>query len=58
MQGLCNSKGGHKPLGNSANARERDPMKCVQVLMEAEANVLNWQDYEGRTVLHLGKYTE
>ena len=52
---MSNSKGGQKPVGNFANARERDPAKSVQILMEAESNVLNWQDYEGRTVMHLGK---
>ena len=27
--------------------------RCVQILLDAAPNVINWSDYEGRTALHL-----
>ena len=28
-------------------------IRCVQILLDADPNVINWSDYEGRTALHL-----
>ena len=28
-------------------------LRCVQILLDADPNVINWSDYEGRTALHL-----
>ena len=29
------------------------PLRCVSLLLDADPNVINWSDYEGRTALHL-----
>ena len=29
------------------------PLRCVSILLDADPNVINWSDYEGRTALHL-----
>ena len=39
--------------GGGAKNPSSDPVKTVQVLLEAGPKVANWQDYEGRTPLHL-----
>lgn len=40
-------------VGKSSSSHS-SPAKTVQILIEADPNVINWNDYEGRTALHLG----
>lgn len=49
------SSGGLAQLPKNYANKEYDPEKCIQLLLEASTLVLNWQDYEGRMALHLGR---
>lgn len=43
--------------GVMAKNRLSEATKCVEALLGNAQNVINWQDYEGRIALHLGKET-
>ncbi|XP_021351828.1 inversin-like isoform X2 [Mizuhopecten yessoensis] len=44
---------GKTPLHWAASSRDRDAVNCVRIILETTPSVINWQDYEGRTALHL-----
>ncbi|XP_023221037.1 inversin-like isoform X1 [Centruroides sculpturatus] len=44
---------GKTPLHLAAGCNEPGALECVKVLMEEAPSVINWQDYEGRSALHV-----
>ncbi|XP_046555449.1 LOW QUALITY PROTEIN: inversin-like [Haliotis rubra] len=44
---------GKTPLHWAASSRDRQAVSCVKLILETTPSVINWQDYEGRTALHL-----
>ncbi|CAL1532046.1 unnamed protein product [Lymnaea stagnalis] len=44
---------GKTPLHWAASCRDREAVSCVKLILETTPSVINWQDYEGRTALHL-----
>lgn len=44
---------GKTPLHLAASCNEPGALECVKVLMEEAPSVINWQDYEGRSALHV-----
>jgi len=44
---------GKTPLHYAAMSRDPQAVECVQRILETAPSVINWQDYEGCTALHL-----
>ncbi|KAK3756744.1 hypothetical protein RRG08_018466 [Elysia crispata] len=44
---------GKTPLHWAASSQDREALSCVKLVLETTPSVINWQDYEGRTALHL-----
>ncbi|XP_064646687.1 inversin-like [Lineus longissimus] len=44
---------GKTPLHWAASSHDSQAVNCVNLLLETAPSVINWQDYEGRTALHL-----
>ncbi|XP_074644688.1 uncharacterized protein LOC141901380 [Tubulanus polymorphus] len=44
---------GKTPLHWAASCHDHQAVNCVKLLLEVAPSVINWQDYEGRTALHL-----
>ncbi|XP_059165676.1 inversin-like [Physella acuta] len=44
---------GKTPLHWAASSHDREAVNCVKLILETTPSVINWQDYEGRTALHL-----
>ena len=44
---------GKTPLHCAAASKDPRAMECVQCILETSPSVINWQDYEGCTALHL-----
>lgn len=44
---------GKTPLHWAASSRDPEAVQCVRLILETTPSVINWQDYEGRTALHL-----
>ena len=44
---------GKTPLHRAAGSKDPQAVDCVQCILEAAPSVINWQDYEGCTALHL-----
>ncbi|XP_042910687.1 inversin isoform X1 [Parasteatoda tepidariorum] len=44
---------GKTPLHWAATNPTSSALDCVKILLEKEGNLINWQDYEGRSALHL-----
>jgi len=44
---------GKTPLHYAAASRDPHAVECVQCILETSMSVINWQDYEGCTALHL-----
>ncbi|CAH1249146.1 INVS [Branchiostoma lanceolatum] len=44
---------GKTPLHWAASSKDPSAVQAVKYLLEAAPSVINWQDYEGRTALHL-----
>ncbi|KAG8195468.1 hypothetical protein JTE90_002640 [Oedothorax gibbosus] len=48
---------GKTPLHWAAISPNPDALDCVKILLDKEGTLINWQDYEGRTALHLAVAT-
>jgi len=44
---------GKTPLHRAAASKDPQAVDCVQCILETAPSVINWQDYEGCTALHL-----
>jgi len=44
---------GKTPLHYAAGSKDSQALDCVQCILETAPSVINWQDYEGCTALHL-----
>jgi len=44
---------GKTPLHYAAGSKDPQAVDCVQCILETAPSVINWQDYEGCTALHL-----
>ncbi|KAK3083082.1 hypothetical protein FSP39_013452 [Pinctada imbricata] len=44
---------GKTPLHWAASSRDSEAVNCVRIILDTTPSVINWQDYEGRTALHL-----
>ncbi|KAK2142467.1 hypothetical protein LSH36_951g03000 [Paralvinella palmiformis] len=44
---------GKTPLHWAASSKGIQAVDCVQIILDTAPSVINWQDYEGRTALHL-----
>ncbi|XP_025099577.1 inversin-like isoform X3 [Pomacea canaliculata] len=44
---------GKTPLHCAASCCDPEAVQCVKLILETTPSVINWQDYEGRTALHL-----
>jgi len=44
---------GKTPLHRAAGSKDPQAVDCVQCILETAPSVINWQDYEGCTALHL-----
>jgi len=44
---------GKTPLHRAAGSKDPQAVECVQCILETAPSVINWQDYEGCTALHL-----
>lgn len=44
---------GKTPLHWAASSRDPEAVNCVKLILDTTPSVINWQDYEGRTALHL-----
>ncbi|XP_052812830.1 inversin-like isoform X2 [Mya arenaria] len=44
---------GKTPLHWAASSKDPEAVNCVKLILDTTPSVINWQDYEGRTALHL-----